>query len=66
MLDVDFVFDVSQGSTTSPDDVGAVAVVDGSKSLHHTCLTERILTGGRNPQIDSFEAGGSSSSYGSQ
>ncbi|KAI3091561.1 hypothetical protein CBS147343_791 [Aspergillus niger] len=29
MLDVDFVFDVSQGSTTSPDDVGAVAVVDG-------------------------------------
>ncbi|RAK86638.1 elongator complex protein 1 [Aspergillus costaricaensis CBS 115574] len=29
MLDVDFVFDVSQGSTTSPDDVGAVAVIDG-------------------------------------
>ncbi|PYH95176.1 killer toxin sensitivity protein [Aspergillus ellipticus CBS 707.79] len=37
MLDVDFVFDVTQGSTTSPDDVGAVAVVDG-KTLKLTPL----------------------------
>lgn len=31
ILDVDFVFDVSHGSTMIPHDVGAVAVVDGSK-----------------------------------
>ncbi|OOF97813.1 hypothetical protein ASPCADRAFT_141486 [Aspergillus carbonarius ITEM 5010] len=37
ILDVDFVFDVSQGSTTSPDDVGAVAVIDG-KTLKLTPL----------------------------
>ncbi|RAH77059.1 killer toxin sensitivity protein [Aspergillus japonicus CBS 114.51] len=29
MLDVEFVFDVAHGSTTSPADVGAVGVVDG-------------------------------------
>lgn len=31
ILDVDFVFDVFHGSTMIPHDVGAVAVVDGSK-----------------------------------
>jgi elongator complex protein 1 len=29
ILDVDLVFDICHGSTTSPDDVGAVAVIDG-------------------------------------
>lgn len=62
---MDFVFDVSQGSTTSPDDVGAVAVIDGSKSHHHIYWSN-VADGERNPQIDSSEAGGSSSSYGSQ
>lgn len=32
ILDADFVFDVSHGSTLVPHDVGAVAVLDGSKS----------------------------------
>lgn len=31
ILDVDFVFDVGHGSTLIPHDVGAVAVIDGSK-----------------------------------
>lgn len=31
LLDVDFVFDVCNGSTLIPHDVGAVAVLDGSK-----------------------------------
>lgn len=30
MLDMDFVFDVFHGSTAVPNDVGAVAVIDGS------------------------------------
>ncbi|KAL4889007.1 IKI3 family-domain-containing protein [Aspergillus ambiguus] len=29
ILDMDFVFDVAHGSTVSPNDVGAVAVIDG-------------------------------------
>lgn len=29
---MDFIFDVSPGSTLVPHDVGAVAVIDGSKS----------------------------------
>ncbi|OJJ41142.1 hypothetical protein ASPWEDRAFT_247455 [Aspergillus wentii DTO 134E9] len=37
MLDVDFVFDVHHGSTLVPDDVGAVAVIDG-KTLKLTPL----------------------------
>jgi elongator complex protein 1 len=32
LMDSDWVFDVSHGSTTSPDDYGAVGVIDGSKS----------------------------------
>lgn len=32
ILDVEFVFDVANGSTFIPHDVGAVAVIDGSKS----------------------------------
>lgn len=31
LLDVDFVFDTCNGSTLIPHDVGAVAVIDGSK-----------------------------------
>lgn len=31
ILDVEFVFEVFHGSTTSPNDVGAVAVLDGRK-----------------------------------
>ncbi|RHZ73514.1 hypothetical protein CDV55_109099 [Aspergillus turcosus] len=37
ILDVDFVFDVSHGSTVPPHDVGAVAVIDG-KTLKLTPL----------------------------
>lgn len=33
ILDADWVFDVAHGSTSIPDDVGAVAVIDGSKSI---------------------------------
>lgn len=33
LLDVDFVFDVCNGSTLIPHDVGAVAVLDGSKLI---------------------------------
>jgi hypothetical protein len=31
ILDADYVFDINHGSTSIPDDVGAVAVIDGSK-----------------------------------
>ncbi|PLN78888.1 elongator complex protein 1 [Aspergillus taichungensis] len=37
ILDVDFVFDVSHGSTVAPEDVGATAVIDG-KTLKLTPL----------------------------
>ncbi|KAJ5938769.1 hypothetical protein N7466_001903 [Penicillium verhagenii] len=37
ILDMDYVFDVHQGSTVIPDDVGAVAVIDG-KTLKLTPL----------------------------
>ncbi|KAJ5485004.1 hypothetical protein N7539_004992 [Penicillium diatomitis] len=37
LLDVDYVFDIHHGSTTVPDDVGAVAVIDG-KTLKLTPL----------------------------
>lgn len=33
LLDVDFVFDVCNGSALIPHDVGAVAVIDGSKLI---------------------------------
>ncbi|KAJ5229601.1 hypothetical protein N7489_010309 [Penicillium chrysogenum] len=32
ILDADYVFDINHGSTSIPDDVGAVAVIDGSKN----------------------------------
>ncbi|KAF7114330.1 hypothetical protein CNMCM5793_008282 [Aspergillus hiratsukae] len=38
ILDVDFVFDVSHGSTVAPHDVGAVAVIDGKENLKLTPL----------------------------
>ncbi|OQE91889.1 hypothetical protein PENNAL_c0008G02372 [Penicillium nalgiovense] len=37
ILDADYVFDISHGSTSIPDDVGAVAVIDG-KTLKLTPL----------------------------
>jgi elongator complex protein 1 len=33
IVDVDYVFDITHGSTSIPDDVGATAVIDGSKFL---------------------------------
>lgn len=30
-MDADYVFDITHGSTSIPDDVGATAVIDGSK-----------------------------------
>jgi hypothetical protein len=33
---MDYVFDIHHGSTVIPDDVGAVAVIDGSKSYIST------------------------------
>lgn len=30
-MDAEYVFDITHGSTSIPDDVGATAVIDGSK-----------------------------------
>lgn len=63
MLDVEFVFDVAHGSTTSPADVGAVGVVDGSMCL--PCIYDfKLLTYDRKLEADSLEAGRCSAPYG--
>lgn len=66
ILDLDFVFDVSHGSTFAPHDVGAVAVIDGSMFASASDEQSFVLIRKRNPQVDALEAIGSSSTNGSQ
>lgn len=42
ILDADWAFDVTHGSTESPNDVGAVAVVDGSE-FHHPRMEGKTI-----------------------
>lgn len=44
ILDMDHVFDIAHGSTVIPDDVGAVAVIDGSKLVFESTYPRTHLT----------------------
>lgn len=64
ILDIDFAFDVFHGSTVVPHDVGAVAVIDGSK-FSHTQMKD-ISNYSRDIEIDSPAAGCSAATHGTQ
>jgi elongator complex protein 1 len=42
-MDADYVFDITHGSTSIPDDVGATAVIDGSKYLELASLRTLLM-----------------------
>lgn len=66
-MDCEFVFEVLHGSTTSPHDVGAVAVIDGSESYVLLIFAQSsCLTIYRKLKADAAEAVRCAAAYGSQ
>lgn len=43
IMDLDYVFDITHGSTSIPDDVGATAVIDGSECSPRIALESLLI-----------------------